>query len=79
MTASIAYGVLQLIVNPYIISLPQMFLDYIFAFGALGLSGIFANSRNGWLKVIRGELLEDSSSHSIVLDILCGVYTGILF
>ena len=36
MTASIAYGVLQLIVNPYIISLPQMFLDYIFAFGALG-------------------------------------------
>ena len=50
MTASIAYGVLQLIVNPYIISLPQMFLDYIFAFGALGLSGIFANSRNGLVK-----------------------------
>ena len=50
MTASIAYGVLQLIVNPYIISLPQMFLDYIFAFGALGLSGIFANSKNGLVK-----------------------------
>ena len=45
MTASIAYGV-----NPYIISLPQMFLDYIFAFGALGLSGIFANSKNGLVK-----------------------------
>ena len=38
------------IVNPYIISLPQMFLDYIFAFGALGLSGIFANSKNGLVK-----------------------------
>ena len=50
MTASIAYGVLQLIVNPYIISLPQMFLDYIFAFGALGLSGIFTNSKNGLVK-----------------------------
>ena len=54
MTASIAYGVLQLIVNPYIISLPQMFLDYIFAFGALGLSGIFANSKNGYIAGIAG-------------------------
>ena len=50
MTASIAYGVLQLIVNPYIISLPQMFLDYIFAFGALGLAGLFSNKKKGLIK-----------------------------
>ena len=49
MTA-VAYGVLQLIVDPYIISIPQMLTDYIFAFGALGLSGIFAKSKYGLVK-----------------------------
>lgn len=46
MTA-IAYGFLQLIVDPYIISFPQMLTDYILAFGALGLSGLFSNKKNG--------------------------------
>ena len=41
MTA-IAYGFLQLVSDPYIISIPQMLVDYIFAFGALGLSGLFS-------------------------------------
>lgn len=45
--AAIAYGFLQLIVDPYIISIPQMLTDYILAFGALGLSGFFAGKRNG--------------------------------
>lgn len=43
----IAYGLLQLILGPYIISLPQLLVDYPFAFGALGISGFFANSKNG--------------------------------
>ena len=47
---AVAYGLLQLIIDPYIISLPQLFIDYIFAFGALGMSGIFANSKNGLYK-----------------------------
>lgn len=47
---SIAYGLLQLIIDPYVISLPQLFFDYIFAFGALGLSGIFSSSKNGLYK-----------------------------
>ncbi len=46
MTA-IAYGFLQLILEPYIIHPMQMMVDYIFAFGALGLSGIFANKKHG--------------------------------
>ena len=50
LTAAIAYGILQMIIDPYIISLPQMFVDYIFAFGALGLSGIFRNSKHGLVK-----------------------------
>lgn len=45
--AAIAYGFLQLIIDPYIISIPQMLTDYIFAFGALGLSGAFANKKHG--------------------------------
>lgn len=47
LTAAIAYGFLQLIVDPYIISIPQMLVDYIFAFGALGLSGIFSGKKHG--------------------------------
>ncbi len=48
--AGIAYGLLQLIQDPYIVSLPQMLVDYIFAFGALGLSGFFYQSKHGLIK-----------------------------
>lgn len=50
LTGAIAYGVLQLVVEPYIISIPQMLTDYIFAFGALGLSGVFYGKKNGLVK-----------------------------
>lgn len=50
LTAAFAYGVLQLIIDPYILSLPQMLVDYLFAFGALGLSGLFSNSKHGLIK-----------------------------
>ena len=45
-----AYGMLQLITNPFVISLPQMLIDYPLAFGALGLSGFFANKSHGLIK-----------------------------
>ena len=48
--AACAYGILQLIVDPYIISIPQMLTDYLFAFGSLGLSGLFAGKKHGLLK-----------------------------
>jgi len=50
LSAALAYGLLQLIVDPYILSIPQVFCDYIFAFGALGLSGIFHNAKHGLIK-----------------------------
>ena len=50
LTTAIAYGILQLIIDPYIISLPQMLIDYVFAFGALGLSGICSKSKHGLVK-----------------------------
>ena len=48
--AAVAYGILQMVVDPYIISVPQMLCDYIFAFGALGLSGVFSNAKHGLVK-----------------------------
>ena len=50
LTAAFAYGILQLVIDPYILSVPQMLVDYVFAFGALGLSGVFHNSRHGLVK-----------------------------
>ena len=50
LSTALAYGILQLIIDPYIISLPQMLIDYLFAFGALGLSGLFYKSKNSLIK-----------------------------
>ena len=49
LTAS-AYGILQFIVQPYIVFPLQVLVDYLFAFGSLGLSGLFYKSKNGLLK-----------------------------
>lgn len=45
--AGIAYGILQLIVEPYIYHPLQLLLDYPLAFGALGLSGFFYKKKYG--------------------------------
>lgn len=50
LTAAIAYGILQLVIDPYILSFPQMMVDYLLGFGALGLSGLFTNKKNGLIK-----------------------------
>lgn len=50
LASAIAYGVLQLLVDPYILNIPQVMLDYILGFGMLGLSGIFSKSKNGLIK-----------------------------
>lgn len=43
----IAYGILQFVVDPYMVSLPQVLFDYPLAFGALGLSGFFSDKKYG--------------------------------
>ncbi len=40
------YGVLQFIIEPYFLSLPQMLLDYPIAFGMMGLAGLFSKMDN---------------------------------
>lgn len=45
--AGVAFGLLQFIIDPYMVSIPQVLLDYPLAFGALGLSGLFHNKKYG--------------------------------
>jgi thiamine transporter len=47
---AVAYGILQFIIEPYIYFPVQVLVDYVLAFGALGLSGFFANKKQGLLK-----------------------------
>ncbi len=46
----VAYGVLQFLVEPYILSPFQVLVDYPLAFGGLGLAGFFCNAKNGLVK-----------------------------
>ena len=46
----LAYGVLQLLIDPYILFPAQLVMDYLLAFGALGLSGLFSGAKNGLVK-----------------------------
>ncbi len=46
----VAYGVLQLIIDPYVLFPLQLIVDYILAFGAFGLSGLFTNAKAGLVK-----------------------------
>ena len=39
----LAYGVMQMVQDPWLLSPLQVFFDYIFAFAALGLGGVFRN------------------------------------
>ncbi|MBR6897499.1 MAG: energy-coupled thiamine transporter ThiT [Lachnospiraceae bacterium] len=43
----IAYGVLQLVIDPYVLYPMQLVVDYLLAFGAMGLSGLFFKKKNG--------------------------------
>lgn len=46
----LAHGALQFLIGPYILFPIQVVVDYFLAFGALGLSGLFMNAKNGLLK-----------------------------
>ncbi len=46
----LAYGILQFLQEPYVLSLFQVCCDYVLAFAALGLAGFFHKSKNGLVK-----------------------------
>lgn len=45
--SAMTYGILQLILGPYVIHPVQLIFDYILAFGMLGLSGFFRRGKYG--------------------------------
>ena len=45
--ACVALGLVNFILDPVMVHPAQMFLDYILAFGLMGLSGLTANKKNG--------------------------------
>lgn len=71
----IAYGILQLIIGPYIYHPVQLLLDYPLAFGCLGLAGIFnkGNSKFGNVNMIKGFLLGSFGRF------VCHVISGYVF
>ncbi|MBQ9624509.1 MAG: energy-coupled thiamine transporter ThiT [Clostridia bacterium] len=49
-TAAVAYGMVQFLLEPYILSIPQVIVDYPLAFGALGIAGFFTGKKYGLIK-----------------------------
>lgn len=68
--AGMAYGLLDLVLNPYIVHPMQLFLDYPLAFGAIGIGGLLRNKKYG---IITGYLLGVLGRYLIV------VLSGIIF
>ncbi|MGL5434012.1 MAG: energy-coupled thiamine transporter ThiT [Lachnospiraceae bacterium] len=46
----LAYGILQFLQEPFVLSPFQVCCDYVFAFAGLGLAGVFRHSRKGLVK-----------------------------
>ena len=66
----IAFGLLQFIIDPYMLSIPQVILDYPLAFGALGLSGLFCNKKFG---------LQIGYVIGVVGRFVCSTLSGVIF
>lgn len=48
--AGFVYGILQFVQEPYVLSFFQVCCDYLLAFAALGLGGVFSRRKNGLAK-----------------------------
>lgn len=46
----LAYGILQFLQEPFVLSFFQVCCDYVLAFAGLGLAGVFHKSKNGLVK-----------------------------
>lgn len=68
--AGITFGLLNLLIKPEVYTPVQAIIDYILAFGALGLSGIFADKKD---KLIFAYLV------SIIGRFLFAVFSGYVF
>lgn len=71
MTVGAVYGVMQFIIEPYFLSVPQMLLDYPIAFAMVGLAGVFSTYKNRPVGLMAGVVL--GSLGRFVAAVLSGV------
>ena len=64
-TVGLAYGILQFIQEPYVLSFFQVCCDYILAFAALGVAGFFAKQRHGLLKGYIAAVIARGAFHAL--------------
>lgn len=80
MTVGAVYGVMQFIIEPYFLSVPQMLLDYPIAFAMVGLAGLFSKNENRALGlslgVVLGSLGPLCGGGAVRRGVLCGVCGG---
>jgi len=68
--AGVAYGLLDLLIDPFVVHPAQVLLDYPLAFGALGLAGFFAPT-------VRGAIL--GATVAVLGRFVCHFVSGIVF
>mgnify|MGYP004646925541 CR=1 FL=1 len=62
----IVYGIFQFLQEPYVLSLFQVCCDYVLAFGAMGISGLFQKSRKyGLIKAYVAAILARGAFHAL--------------
>lgn len=61
----LAYGILQFIQEPYVLSLFQVCCDYVLAFAALGVAGLFSRSAKGLVKGYIAAVLARGAFHAL--------------
>ena len=72
-----AYGILQFLQEPYVLSLFQVCCDYVLAFAALGLAGLFRGKRNGLLLGVHcGSFGPGGVPHPGRVSLLDGLHAG---
>ena len=65
MLVGLAYGILQFIQEPYVLSFFQVCCDYILAFAALGVAGFFANQKYGLIKGYIAAVIGRGAFHAL--------------
>lgn len=61
----LAYGILQFIQEPYVLSFFQVCCDYILAFAALGVAGFFAKNSHGLVKGYIAAVIARGAFHAL--------------
>ena len=64
-TVGLAYGILQFIQEPYVLSFFQICCDYILAFATLGVAGFFAKQSHGLLKGYIAAVIARGAFHAL--------------